>query len=47
MASVFRSQGLSVKDFEGPRFQRIAHVRWLLANGLLSEDLRLREGVVN
>lgn len=29
-----------VEDFEGPKFQRIAHIRKLLADGLLDESLR-------
>lgn len=32
--------GLSLKDFEGPRYQRIAHVKALIAGGALGADLR-------
>ncbi len=28
------------EEFEGPRFQRIAHIRKLLADGILNRDLR-------
>ncbi len=36
----YRAVGLTVDEFEGPRYQRIAHVRSLLANGSLGPDLR-------
>ncbi|WP_324763917.1 SDR family oxidoreductase (plasmid) [Sinorhizobium meliloti] len=36
----FCSVGLSVEDFEGERFKRIAHVKKLIRNGELDEDLR-------
>jgi hypothetical protein len=29
-----------VEEFEGPRYQRISHIRKLLAEGVLDEDLR-------
>ncbi len=32
--------GLTVDDFEGDRFKRIAHVKKLIANGQLASDLR-------
>jgi nucleoside-diphosphate-sugar epimerase len=32
--------GLTLEEFEGPRFQRIAHIRQLLADGILDETLR-------
>ena len=31
---------ITLEDFEGPRYQRIAHVRKLLADGILNHDLR-------
>ena len=34
--------GLSVDDFEGPRYVRVAKVRALMADGLLDDDLRMR-----
>ena len=36
---------ITLEDFEGPRYQRIAHVRKLLADGILGEDLRHRQPV--
>jgi nucleoside-diphosphate-sugar epimerase len=39
----YRAVGLSTEEFEGPRFQRIAHIRLLLAQGLLDDDLRVVE----
>jgi nucleoside-diphosphate-sugar epimerase len=38
----YRAIGLQLEDFEGPRFMRIAHVRKLVAEGLLDPDLRWR-----
>jgi hypothetical protein len=38
----YKSIGLKLEDFEGPRFMRIAHVRKLVAEGLLDQDLRWR-----
>ena len=38
--AAYRTSGLSLQEFEGPRFQRIAHIRQLLASGILDENLR-------
>ena len=37
--------GVTLEDFEGPRYQRIAHIRKLLADGVLSTDLRHTQSV--
>lgn len=36
----YRSAGLAKEEFEGPRYQRISHIRMLLAEGILRPDLR-------
>ncbi|MBN1237101.1 MAG: SDR family oxidoreductase [Gammaproteobacteria bacterium] len=36
--------GLTLDDFEGPRFKRIAHVRKLIGDGALDSRLRWRNG---
>jgi nucleoside-diphosphate-sugar epimerase len=36
----YRSSGLMLEDFEGPRYQRIGHIKWLLAAGILDAELR-------
>jgi nucleoside-diphosphate-sugar epimerase len=36
----YRSVGLSVQDFEGEKFMRIAHVKQLVRDGVLDENLR-------
>jgi hypothetical protein len=36
----FTSIGLKVDDFEGVRYKRIAHIKSLIADGLLDESLR-------
>ncbi|HZW04535.1 MAG TPA: SDR family oxidoreductase [Anaerolineaceae bacterium] len=38
----YRRLGVSVDDFEGPRFKRIDHIKKLLAEGALGSDLRWR-----
>lgn len=37
---VYRSSGLTLEEFEGPRYQRISHIRMLLREGVLDGDLR-------
>jgi nucleoside-diphosphate-sugar epimerase len=37
----YQSAGLTLQEFEGPRYQRISHIRKLLADGILGTDLRL------
>src|SRR4051812_45094862 len=36
----YKRVGVKVEDFEGPRFQRIAHIKKLLADDILDETLR-------
>lgn len=37
----YQSTGLTLEEFEGPRYQRISHIRKLLADGILRTDLRV------
>jgi nucleoside-diphosphate-sugar epimerase len=37
---VYRSSGLTLEEFEGPRYQRISHLKMLLADGILTPDMR-------
>lgn len=37
----YKSANLTLEEFEGPRYQRIAHIRQLIAEGILGSDLRL------
>ena len=39
----YKRARLTVADFEGPRYQRIARVKALLAEGALDENLRFAE----
>jgi len=39
----FREVGLTLEEFEGARYKRIAHVQQLVAEGRLDEELRWRE----
>ena len=43
---VYKRVGLTLEEFEGERFMRIAHVKKLVKDGLLDEDLRWRAGAV-
>ena len=36
----YRKVGLTLEEFEGARYQRIAHIKQLIASGVMSEDLR-------
>ncbi|UCI29368.1 NAD-dependent epimerase/dehydratase family protein [Mesorhizobium sp. B4-1-4] len=37
----YRQSNVTPEEFEGPRFQRIGHIRYLLTNGLLDERMRV------
>ncbi|MER8504316.1 MULTISPECIES: NAD(P)-dependent oxidoreductase [unclassified Mesorhizobium] len=39
----YRKSNVTLEEFEGPRFQRIGHIRYLLANGLLVGRMRVAE----
>jgi nucleoside-diphosphate-sugar epimerase len=36
----YQKVGLTLEEFEGPRYQRIAHIKGLLNDGILNTDLR-------
>jgi nucleoside-diphosphate-sugar epimerase len=36
----YRKNGLSLKDFEGDKYQRLAHIKMLVAAGVIGKDLR-------
>ena len=42
LAAAYDRIAVTLEEFEGPRYQRIAHVRALLAEGRLDEQLRFR-----
>jgi nucleoside-diphosphate-sugar epimerase len=39
--AAYRASGVTLEQFEGPRYQRIAHIRGLMRDGILGPDLRL------
>jgi nucleoside-diphosphate-sugar epimerase len=39
----YRSAALTLEEFEGPRYQRISHIKKLLAEGILDAELRNAE----
>jgi nucleoside-diphosphate-sugar epimerase len=43
----YRSVGIKLEDFEGPRFKRIGHIQNLLNNGVLGSDLRWKSLCIN
>ena len=40
--AAYRTIGLTVEDFEGPRYKRISHIKKLLVEGKLDENLRFK-----
>ena len=36
---------LTLEEFEGPRYQRISHIKKLIADGILNENLRYQENM--
>jgi nucleoside-diphosphate-sugar epimerase len=42
--AAYRSSGLRLDEFEGPRYQRIAHIKQLLARGTITSELRVLDG---
>jgi len=47
LLEAYRRFGLKREEFEGVRYQRVAHIKHLLASGKLSEKLRWRTPVVS
>jgi hypothetical protein len=38
--SAYRTSGVTLEEFEGPQYQRIGHIKKLLADQILNDDLR-------
>lgn len=45
LRDAFRTHGVRVEDFEGERYQRVAHIRSLMASGQLDDTLRRHEEI--
>jgi hypothetical protein len=43
----YQQVGLDLAEFEGSRYQRLAHIKRLLEDGLLDADLRSSRGPKN
>jgi hypothetical protein len=41
--AAFQEVGLTLEEFEGPRYKRIAHVKYLVNSGRLDKRLRWRQ----
>lgn len=39
----YKSSGITLEQFEGPRYQRISHIKKLIADGILDSDLRHKD----
>jgi hypothetical protein len=37
---VYKKVGLTLEEFEGPKFQRIGHIRKLIEDGIIDSSLR-------
>jgi nucleoside-diphosphate-sugar epimerase len=44
--AAYRASGLSLEEFEGPRYQRISHIKRLMSEGILDTELRHRENAI-
>lgn len=44
--AAYGQAGLTVDEFEGPRYQRIGHIRRLIGDGVLDQDLRYSQAAV-
>lgn len=42
--NAYRDTGLTVEEFEGPKYKRVDHINKLMNEGLLSSDLRWAQG---
>ncbi|MGE5497485.1 MAG: NAD-dependent epimerase/dehydratase family protein [Syntrophothermus sp.] len=42
----YRKYGLTLQEFEGPRYQRIGHIKQLLKSGLLTPELRWEKQIL-
>ena len=45
--AAYRASGVTLEEFEGPRYQRIAHIRKLIREGILGSDLRFAQKEVH
>lgn len=43
LLDAYRTYGITLDEFEGPKYKRIAHIQQLLSEGLLDETLRFRQ----
>ena len=44
--AAYRASALTLDEFEGPRYQRISHIRQLIGSGVLDDELRYRRAPV-
>jgi len=45
LSDAYRRAALTLEEFEGPRYQRISHIQKLIADGVITRDLRHRQAV--
>lgn len=39
----YKKHGVTLEEFEGPKYQRLAHIKMLMENGVIDSKLRFRE----
>jgi nucleoside-diphosphate-sugar epimerase len=42
--AAYQKVGVTLEEFEGPRYQRIAHIKQLIERGAIDQSLRFRQG---
>lgn len=45
LSDAYRRTDLTLEEFEGPRYQRVGHIQKLIADGILTRELRYRQVV--
>jgi len=43
--AAYQKHGVTLEEFEGPKYQRLAHIKQLIENGSIDDNLRFREAV--
>ncbi|MHC4592778.1 MAG: hypothetical protein ACYS8L_08810, partial [Planctomycetota bacterium] len=41
--AAYKTEGLDLDEFDGPKYKRIAHLRSLMESGVIGDDLRRAE----
>jgi nucleoside-diphosphate-sugar epimerase len=44
--AAYKKYGVTLEEFEGPKYQRLAHIRMLIRQGVIDNDLRFKQDCV-